>query len=123
MLTKEIAVPGRVTRHTINDLKPYTVYNATIVGSNSAGQSMSSYGLLVLTHAPSQLDWERKEPSNAGVPALPDTKACCRAKNVTHQRYRETRSILCSRGNDFHSDASTSFATPTPCDPPRYPTS
>ncbi len=77
-------VGGTVRRATISDLTDFTLYNVTLVSRNEFGESLPSYAVLVLTRTQDELDWEQGGTSLANLPKLPDTKNCCRSKNVTH---------------------------------------
>ena len=58
---------------------------------NQLGKSLPTYTLRILTLSKTEAKFMEANPKNfpepPKVPKLPDTKACCRRKNVTHARY------------------------------------
>ncbi|KAK9885475.1 hypothetical protein WA026_010967 [Henosepilachna vigintioctopunctata] len=65
----------------INDLVPFTMYEITVTSVNKHGVSLPSYAVRTLTLTPRKV--QQKEVGEA--PDLPDIKACCRNKGVSHQ--------------------------------------
>ena len=57
---------------------------------NNLGKSLPSYTLKVLTlsktEAKAKKDNPEELPGPPKVPQIPDTKQCCKNKNVTHSR-------------------------------------
>ena len=58
---------------------------------NQLGKSLPTYTLRILTlsktEAKHKISNPKIFPGPPNLPRLPDTKACCRRKNVTHARY------------------------------------
>ena len=73
-------VPANTTSFLLNDLEKFSLYEVSMwtEGLNS-GKSLPTYKVKVVTH----IEGERQAESQGTPPALPNTKACCAAKNVT----------------------------------------
>lgn len=55
-------------------LSPFTLYNISVTASNSYGDSLPSYYLLVLTRPDSGDAYEAKDDDDLDTPDLPDTR-------------------------------------------------
>ena len=86
--TKTYQAEGKLRKYALKNLRPFGLYNVTMVSENSLGQSLPSYTLRVLTLSLSEAKLRAKQsqklPGPPKVPEIPDTKQCCRNKNVTH---------------------------------------
>ena len=86
--TKTYKADGNLRNYTLKGLRPFGLYNVTMVSENSLGYSLPSYTLRVLTLSNTEAKNRAKKlsklPGPPKVPDLPDTKQCCRDKNVTH---------------------------------------
>ena len=132
---------GDTTAFNVTGLKPFTLYNISMIARNRNGESLPTYSLRVMTHSLNQGAWSRQPPSGSVVemPVLPDTRGCCLRKNITHKVLKCNLSIC-----DDHASrsclslgvtpktamkiwpsraASTPSATPSRSCPPPSPTS
>lgn len=75
-----------MTSYTVKALQPFTLYNISMKSVNDFGESLPSYSLRVLTHTENEVEWSKATPDGNAVPKLPDSMACCRGKNITHQK-------------------------------------
>ena len=80
-------VSGDTTAFNVTGLKPFTLYNISMIARNRNGESLPTYSLRVMTHSLNQGAWSRQPPSGSVVemPVLPDTRGCCLRKNITHK--------------------------------------
>ena len=80
-------VSGSSTAFNVTGLKPFTLYNVSMIARNQNGESLPTYSLRVMTHALNQGSWKKQDPSGGEVelPPLPDTRGCCLSKNITHK--------------------------------------
>ena len=89
LVTKKHKVQGSLRKFTFENLTPFGLYNITMESVNKLGKSLPSYTLRILTLSKSEASKLNPKvlPGPPKVPVLPDTKQCCRNKNVTHARY------------------------------------
>ena len=68
-------------------LKPFTLYNISMIARNRNGESLPTYSLRVMTHSLNQGAWRQQDQpgSEVELPLLPDTRGCCLSKNITHK--------------------------------------
>ena len=89
-VTKRYKVDGDKRQFFIDQLKPFSLYNVTMESVNKLGKSLPSYTLRILTLSKTEakrlIENPEVLPGPPKVPELPDTKQCCRNKNVTHAR-------------------------------------
>lgn len=76
----QVKIPGSDTSATVMSLVPFTMYEVSIVAHNKHGSSMPSLPVRTLTMSPTH----KTAPKGMMAPKLPDIKACCKSKNVTH---------------------------------------
>ena len=88
--TKKYKVKGNLRQFKIRGLTSFGLYNITMESTNNLGKSLPSYTLRILTLSKTEAKEKLKNPEELPgppkVPTLPDTKQCCRDKNVTHAR-------------------------------------
>ena len=88
--TKKYKVKGNLRQFTIDKLTPFGLYNITMNSMNNLGESLPSYTLRILTLSKTEAKEKQQNPAELPgppkVPSIPDTKQCCRNKNVTHAR-------------------------------------
>jgi hypothetical protein len=88
--TKKYKVKGNLREFKIRGLTSFGLYNITMESTNNLGKSLPSYTLRILTLSKTEAKEKLKNPEELPgppqVPTLPDTKQCCRDKNVTHAR-------------------------------------
>ncbi|KRT84950.1 Fibronectin domain-containing protein [Oryctes borbonicus] len=76
--TKQYRVSGDANQTVINSLKPFTMYEITVVAANTHGTSLPSYAVRSLTLTPGTI----KQKAVGEAPKLPDTKKCCIDKGI-----------------------------------------
>ncbi|KAK4873942.1 hypothetical protein RN001_013302 [Aquatica leii] len=76
-----ILVPSSQNQTILNDLTPFTMYEVTVTSINDHGSSLPSYSVRSLTLTPGKI----KPTAVAEAPQLPDIKACCESKGITHK--------------------------------------
>ena len=93
--TNSNRVSGDTTAFNVTGLKPFTLYNISMIARNRNGESLPTYSLRVMTHSLNQGAWSRQPPSGSVVemPVLPDTRGCCLRKNITHKVLLEMQLI------------------------------
>jgi hypothetical protein len=88
--TISIRVDKRANEYSIDNLKPYTVYQIQMFAFNSMGRSQLTDPIRALTLAPeSELAPAAGDSSPADSyvePSLPDTRKCCLDRGVTLKR-------------------------------------
>ena len=85
-LLKTYRVSGASTAFNVTGLKPFTLYNISMIARNKNGESLPTYSLRVMTHALNQGAWRKQDASGeVELPPLPDTRGCCLSKNITHK--------------------------------------
>ena len=80
-------VSGDTTAFNVTGLKPFTLYNISMIARNRNGESLPTYSLRVMTHSLNQGAWRQQDQpgSEVELPLLPDTRGCCLSKNITHK--------------------------------------
>ena len=86
------ASPAPAVSLTIGGLKVFGLYEVTLWAENSAGKSLTTYRVRVATNFKETSKLDKLKKSDP-FPQLPDTEACCAAKNVS---YRPCRQKFCN---------------------------
>lgn len=79
--TKRVVVPHNQNHTILSDLKPFTMYEISVIAVNEHGSSLPSYYVRSLTLTPGKL----KQTTVADVPELPDIRSCCLNRGVKHE--------------------------------------
>lgn len=75
---REHKVDSNVTTLTVDNLKPYSMYEVEVIALNIHGTSLPSYRVRTLTLIPTaDEEKEKKENGNSTVLEIPDVRACC----------------------------------------------
>lgn len=79
-------VSANVTKVTITDLQPLTMYTVVVTACNEYGSSLPTESLRIFTHT-SDLTTELKSGTSDKIkgPNLPDIRNCCEANGMTHR--------------------------------------
>ncbi|KAK6628150.1 hypothetical protein RUM43_001962 [Polyplax serrata] len=77
---KQIEVPSSFLMAEVTKLKPFTMYEITVTAKNGHGTSLPSFSIRSTTLP----QGKRRGNMTAEPPQLPDIRACCVEKGVTH---------------------------------------
>ncbi|XP_063243751.1 Ig-like and fibronectin type-III domain-containing protein 1 isoform X2 [Bacillus rossius redtenbacheri] len=78
--TQQITVPGKYNSTVVTRLRPFTMYEVSVVARNIHGSSQPCYSVRVLTLTPGKA----RPPSVAEAPRLPDVRGCCVKKGISY---------------------------------------
>lgn len=77
---RQIKVPAGLLTANVSGLTPFTMYEITVTAQNGHGTSLPSFAIRVMTLLEGKV-----RPNVAKAPKLPDVRACCVEKGVSHR--------------------------------------
>lgn len=77
---KQIEVPSTLKMVEVTQLKPFTMYEVTVIAKNNHGTSLPSFAIRSTTLLPGEV----KPKMGVDPPKLPDIRSCCIKNGVSH---------------------------------------